>query len=1016
MILSRRLTLGRTLRQATGVLAAVVLIAAMPLAHAQLDDEDEIETSFQTPSAEEVRTLREILNQPPPRDSGGARRGPQQARAQQVLAEHFQKQELAARRLGDAASLEHVIREAAQWVATAEYKSKLASILLGRGETDAGLAMRRQAAEAANPFLRTSMLAQLICDLGNRGRAAEARNLTSEVENRIQEAQPLAKLPQQVNHLIRAAGRMAHCQAEIERGLAHHGAAIAFADAAVAKGKLAMESMQALPNRAQQINTQKDLGEFMHGRVNAYLAAGRLHDADLALGEYLRFGAQSRLPADFQVRILARAASVRLGQRAFAAAERLSRRADDVAAGLGRDALHPWRIGFTRYTIEALIGQARWADALAELDRLDRAAGENPDAQRRAAIPLQRGLTLLGNGRAADAAPWFARVAQRAQAQYGAGHFHVAEATGLRGAALWRTGGGVNRQQALPLLKAAVHDYMAPANADYQENIGIRHEVRALVFAAYLEALATSPGEDAVQALGPADWVRSGAVQQAVSDAAVRAAAATPALADMVRSEQDARNELITLRRRLSGDGEAAALPQDLAAQTRERISKLEALRQQLQGDIRSRFPDYDRLVRPSAPSAPQVAERLRSDQVLVLLLPTADAVYAWAVAADRPATFARVAMGQARLQELVMRLRRRLDLAQGATMGAAYDSNAAFMLYEQLLAPLRTVWQGKAEMVIAASGALGQLPFAVLHTRAGGGGDAQAPWLIKDTAITQVPSLSAWLAVRSLAATRPAAQAFSGWGDPAFGPPSASTTGPASTTPGRRAVIPEVRREPGADDGVTLPPAAMRYADIPALPDTREELLAIARALQADPQRDLLLGREATRDSVLAASRSGHLAQKRVIAFATHGLMAGDLPNLTQPALAMAATPASDRDPLAPLLLLEDVLSLQLNADWVVLSACNTAAAEGRGEEALSGMARGFLYAGARSLLVTHWAVETESARLLTTRTFEHYAAHPAAPKAESLRQAMLAVMATPGYGHPAFWAPYALVGDGGR
>ena len=99
-----------------------------------------------------------------------------------------------------------------------------------------------------------------------------------------------------------------------------------------------------------------------------------------------------------------------------------------------------------------------------------------------------------------------------------------------------------------------------------------------------------------------------------------------------------------------------------------------------------------------------------------------------------------------------------------------------------------------------------------------------------------------------------------------------------------------------------------------------------------------------------------------------------------------------------------------------MVLSACNSAAEDGRGDEVMSGLARGFFYAGSRSLLVTHWAVESVSAKLLTTETFSHYAANAAAPKAESLRQAMLKVMAMPEYRHPAFWAPYALVGDGGR
>ena len=166
----------------------------------------------------------------------------------------------------------------------------------------------------------------------------------------------------------------------------------------------------------------------------------------------------------------------------------------------------------------------------------------------------------------------------------------------------------------------------------------------------------------------------------------------------------------------------------------------------------------------------------------------------------------------------------------------------------------------------------------------------------------------------------------------------------------------------------------------------------------------------------MIAASQSGLLGRKRVIAFATHGLMAGDFPQLSQPALAMAATGNEGKNALAPLLTLEDVMSLKLNADWVILSACNTAASDGSAAEALSGLARGFFYAGARSVLVTHWAVESESAKLLTTATFTHYANHVTARKSESLRQAMLGVMAMPDFEHPAFWAPYALVGDGGR
>jgi CHAT domain-containing protein len=287
---------------------------------------------------------------------------------------------------------------------------------------------------------------------------------------------------------------------------------------------------------------------------------------------------------------------------------------------------------------------------------------------------------------------------------------------------------------------------------------------------------------------------------------------------------------------------------------------------------------------------------------------------------------------------------------------------------------------------------------------------------LIRQTAIAQVPSLSAWLSIKAIAKSQSASAPLMAWGDPLF-----ALNGPA-LTPGESNTARSVKLTRASwladlnNPQTTSASSALQYAEIPALPDTRLELLEIAQALKANVDQDVVLGQRATRESVLQASRTGLLATKRVIAFATHGLMAGDLPNLTQPALAMAATGTESSQPLAPLLTLEDVLTLKLNADWVVLSACNTAAADGKGEESLSGLARGFFYAGSRSLLVTHWAVESESAKLLTTATFTHYVANPQAPKAESLRQAMLSVMAMPQYQHPAYWAPYALVGDGGR
>src|SRR4029453_18316007 len=107
----------------------------------------------------------------------------------------------------------------------------------------------------------------------------------------------------------------------------------------------------------------------------------------------------------------------------------------------------------------------------------------------------------------------------------------------------------------------------------------------------------------------------------------------------------------------------------------------------------------------------------------------------------------------------------------------------------------------------------------------------------------------------------------------------------------------------------------------MPRLPDTADELKSIASSLNVDPAKVLFLGRDAKERAV----KSAELSRYRIVAFATHGLMPGDLNGLTQPALALTAPAVADVDGDG-LLTMEEVLALKLDADWVVLSACNTA------------------------------------------------------------------------------------------
>ena len=278
------------------------------------------------------------------------------------------------------------------------------------------------------------------------------------------------------------------------------------------------------------------------------------------------------------------------------------------------------------------------------------------------------------------------------------------------------------------------------------------------------------------------------------------------------------------------------------------------------------------------------------------------------------------------------------------------------------------------------------------------------APWLAREFAISQTPGAAAFVTLRETAAKSVAARPFLGFGDPRF----RSVATPARAARVRNLVV---AANAGKASTYSLE-AGFRYADIPALPETREELNALSQALGGDAAQDVVVGSAATRKAVMTTP----LIDRRVVAFATHGLLPDEIPGQSKPALAMAAT---DDPAESPLLTLDDVLTLRLNAQWVVLSACNTAGAE-RDGAAMSGLVRGFFFAGTRSVLATHWAVESEASRQLVSRLFADVARDPKGNRAQGVQRVQVAMIdGTLGggaYAHPFFWAPYALFGDPAR
>jgi CHAT domain-containing protein len=255
------------------------------------------------------------------------------------------------------------------------------------------------------------------------------------------------------------------------------------------------------------------------------------------------------------------------------------------------------------------------------------------------------------------------------------------------------------------------------------------------------------------------------------------------------------------------------------------------------------------------------------------------------------------------------------------------------------------------------------------------------------------VPSVEGFRALRGAAKARPAPQPFIGFGAPSFG-----------GKPGDLSA----RLELGVtcrDKGETI---ARLLRLLEPLPETAGELNAMARTLKA-PAASVILGDNASEARV----RATKLEDYRVVAFATHGLLPGDLPCDIEPALALTP-PAQASDDNNGLLDASEIAKLKLNADFVILSACNTAAPDGKlGGESLSGLTRAFFYAGARSLYAASFPVPSEQTTQLTVGLFGELAADPKLTRAEAARRAQLKLLAQRDIAHPVFWAGFVLIGD---
>lgn len=524
---------------------------------------------------------------------------------------------------------------------------------------------------------------------------------------------------------------------------------------------------------------------------------------------------------------------------------------------------------------------------------------------------------------------------------------------------------------------------------------------------------------------------------RAYSKMVVRAAEKNPEWSDLIRERQD-------ILERWQRNARAG---HNVSAENRLTMEALDKRLTDLDRRLDVRFPVLAEAMRPLAFNISDVQRALDENELLVFVLSTGDFVstpeetFVWVVG-KREVRWTRSNVGSDAIANEVFALRCGLDYAswrveprrcsdltgvnysqkdREAGVKLPFDTSRANRLFDTLFGQVGSLFAGKRLLVVT-TGPLSQLPLHVLVTQRPSAG-REVAWMARQNAIAVVPSISVLLQSRTGMVASMATKPVIGFGNPWLdGRPDHATLGEYYRQQSQLA-----RRLQDCEQAVTASGLAMlenrglvssdiRRAVVdgnelrqqPALPETAHELCEVARLLNADVS-EVRLGQRATESELKSLSGTGALAQYRILHFATHGVAAGALRGDQEPGLILTPpdNPTSQDDGY---LSSSEIAALRLDADIVILSACNTASGNEPSAEALSGLARAFFYAQARSLLVTHWSIDSSAATRFIVKAISQLGN---GDLAEASKQTMLAMIAdtTSHESQPEYWAAFALI-----
>lgn len=672
-----------------------------------------------------------------------------------------------------------------------------------------------------------------------------------------------------------------------------------------------------------------------------------------------------------------------------------------------------------------------WQQALNIYEDMHASSAASPESfSKMFQINVNYPTVLVMNGHYDQAIESLQEMTLRFTQVFGENHPFTMELTGLIGLAYHRSGKTAKAMtyfdRAMPVFSEGRDGPAAGGGRAVQD---LR---RSLILDGYLSALTSAEAnlgnrETIDKSFTAAQLVNVGSVGQTVQLSAARAKVNDPALSELLRRDQDMNWQIQALYGSLNLVLKEKGLNDELD-KLRNRLAKLEDAHKILKQELEASLPAEYGHFNLKALSVSDIQASLKPEEALISIYSNDEKTYIWAIPASGPAAFKVVNLSRNHVDNYVEQLRVSLEPTVSTLADIPeFKLDVAYDFFRKLLGPVEKGWKQAKNLIVVSRGSLGTLPLAVLPTQPTTLETEQGllfsryrdvPWLVKSHAVTTLPSVATLSTLRADRLAQVDRLPFVGFGDPYFSQAQAAAAVTETNAPNSAQV---------ASRGIKLRSApktrAANSAEIerlPRLPDTAREILEVASALKADMINDVFLGERASEARV----KKMDLSRYKVISFATHGLVSGDLNGLDQPALALSS-PKVTGEKEDGLLTMGEIMGLKLNADWAVLSACNTAAADGQGVEAVSGLGRAFFYAGAKALLVSNWPVHSEATADLMSDLFRRQAADATLSRADALRQTSVHMIDQGAfqidgkmafsYAHPIFWAPFTIVGDGG-